>query len=241
MAEGTIRAPAALNPIAKQWARISPSLVPLFAVITALIVSMLFILITELLVQGYVDVGQVLNTTGTAYNGLLEGSVGVTLSNTLQPDDINLAKQYVSTGKFTARQLTVAARILDEITAVGFDNALRYGEILSQHPDLTDDQIKELGNNIPDIAAFGDEKLLGMRPLLQGLGKLERADANALVEKMAAMDTLSADARSEFIRAVPAARPISDADLLAELKVIQTNGFVKMQRWSEDLDTLSSL
>jgi ABC-type uncharacterized transport system permease subunit len=241
MAEGTVRGPAALNHIAKQWARISPSLVPLFAVITALIVSMLFILITELLVQGHVDVGQVLNTTGTAYNGLLEGSLGVTLSNTLHPDDINLAKQYASANKLNPRQLTVAARILDEITTVGFDNALRYGDVLSRHPDLTDDQIKELGSNIPDIAAFGDEKLLAMRPLLEGLGKLERADANALVEKMAAMDTLSADARSEINKAVPAARPISDADLLAQLKVIQTNSFVKMQRWLEQLDVLSSL
>jgi hypothetical protein len=33
-----------------------PSLVPLFAVITALVVSMLFILITEFLVQGRVDI-----------------------------------------------------------------------------------------------------------------------------------------------------------------------------------------
>ncbi len=88
MAEGTPRGPAALSPLAKRWARISPALVPLFAVITALIVSMLFILITELLVQGHVDVAQVLNTTGTAYNGLLEGSVGVTISNTLHADDV---------------------------------------------------------------------------------------------------------------------------------------------------------
>src|SRR5580765_6204139 len=138
MAEGTLRGPTALNPIAKRWAQISPTLVPVFAVITALIVSMLFILITELLVQGHVDVGQVLNTTGTAYNGLLEGSLGVTLSDTLHPDDINLARQYASANELTPRQLTVAARVLDEITAVGFDNALRYGEVLSRHPDLTD-------------------------------------------------------------------------------------------------------
>src|ERR1051325_9940353 len=121
MAEGTIRGPAALNPIAKQWARISPALVPLFAVITALIVSMLFILITELLVQGHVDVGQVLNTTGTAYNGLLEGSLGITLSNTLHPQDVDLAKQYASVNKMAPRQLMIAARTLDEITAAGVD------------------------------------------------------------------------------------------------------------------------
>src|SRR3982751_3748053 len=115
MAEASVRAPKALSPFAKQWARISPSLVPLFAVVTALVVSMLFILITDLLVQGHVDVGEVLNTTGTAYNGLLEGSVGVTVSNTLHSDDLNLAKQYVaSTDKLATRQLTIAGRVIDE-------------------------------------------------------------------------------------------------------------------------------
>ncbi|MBA3870603.1 MAG: ABC transporter permease [Anaerolineae bacterium] len=241
MAEGTPRGPAALSPLAKRWARISPALVPLFAVITALIVSMLFILITELLVQGHVDVGQVLNTTGTAYNGLLEGSLGVTISNTLHAEDVTLAKQYASANKLAPRQLTIAARVLDEITTVGFDNAVRYGQVLAHHPDLTDDQIKDLGTNIPDIAAFGEDKLLAMRPLLDGLGKLERADANALVAKMAAMDSLSTDTRSEFNTKVRAARPLSDADLLADLKIIQTNGFVKMQRWLAQLDELSSL
>ncbi len=241
MAEDRLRAPKALGPFARQWSRISPALVPLFAVITALIVSMLFILITELLVQGRVDVGQVLNTTGTAYNGLLEGSVGVTLSNTLHSDDLNLAKQYIaSTGKLASRQLNIAARVIDETAAAGVDNVQRYGEVLKRLSSLTDDQLKDLGSAIPEIAAFGDEKLLGMRKLLEGLGELERADANALVEKMAALDSLTPDARKEINDQLPSVSSMSDADLLAQLKVVQDNGFVKMQRWLEQLDVLSS-
>ncbi|MBI1277264.1 MAG: hypothetical protein GC179_03955 [Anaerolineaceae bacterium] len=241
MTEASMRAPKALSPLAKQWSRISPALVPLFAVITALIVSMLFILITELLVQGHVDVGQVLNTTGTAYNGLLEGSVGVTLSNTLHSDDLNLAKQYIAASdKLTSRQLTIAARVIDETAAAGVTNVTRYAQILDRHPDLTDDQWKELGSAIPEIAAFGDEKLLGLRSLLEGLGKLQRADANALVENVAAKDSLTADERSEINDKVPAVSSMSDADVLAQLKLIQVNGFVKMQRWLEQLDVLSS-
>jgi len=240
MAEGSPRGPAALGPVAKRWARISPTLVPLFAVITALIVSMLFILITELLVQGHVDVGQVLNTTGTAYNGLLEGSVGITLSSTLHPEDLNLAKQYAAANDFTPRKLTIAARVVDEITEIGPANAMRYSDVLKKYSKLTDDQIKELGSNIPDIAAFGDEKLLGMRPLLEGLGKLSRSDANALVEKTGSLDSLTADARNSINDKVPAVKKMSDADLLAQLKVVKSNGFVKMQRWLEDLDMLSA-
>jgi simple sugar transport system permease protein len=242
MTEGSLRASRTPNAFVKQWARISPALVPLFAVITALIISMLFILLTELLVQGHVDVGQVLNTTGTAYNGLLEGSVGVTLSNTLHSDDLNLAKQYAANvPDLTPRKLTIAARVLDETAAAGVANVARYGEELGKLSSLSDDELKELGSAIPDIAAFGDEKLLGMRALLEGLGKLERADANALVTKYAAVDTLTADDRSEINDKVPAAKNISDADLLAQLKVIQANGFVKMQRWLEQLDVLSKV
>lgn len=239
MVEGKIRGPAALSPLARRWAQISPSLVPLFAVITALVVSMLFILITEFLVQGRVDIGQVLNTTGTAYNGLLEGSVGVTLSNTLHSDDLNLAKQYAAANELTPRKLNIGARVIDEIAAVGADTAMRYGEILKRHSSLTDDQIKELGSAIPEIAAFGDEKLLGMRTLLEGLGKLQRADANALVEKYAALDSLSADDRSAINDKVADVASLSDADLLAQLKVVQANTFVKMQRWLTQLDVLS--
>ncbi len=49
MAEGTlnnVRGPAALEPAARWWKRISPKLVPVFAVVTALIVSMLFMMVT---------------------------------------------------------------------------------------------------------------------------------------------------------------------------------------------------
>jgi ABC-type uncharacterized transport system permease subunit len=129
--------------------------------------------------------------------------------------------------------------VIDEIAVVGADTAMRYGEILKRHSSLTDDQIKELGSAIPEIAAFGDEKLLGMRTLLEGLGKLQRADANALVEKYAALDSLSADDRSAINDKVADVASLSDADLLAQLKVVQANTFVKMQRWLTQLDVLS--
>ncbi len=240
MAEGTLHTPAAPNLFTRQWARISPALVPLFAVITALVISMLFILITELLVQGHVDVNQVLNTTGTAYNGLIEGSLGVTLSNTLHSDDLKLAKLYASANELNPRALNIAARLTDEVATIGVDTALRYGDVLDRHSTLTDDDLKELGAAIPDIATLGDENLLGMRPLLEVLSKLPRADANALVEKLSTLDILASDDRSEIDDSAPEVAALSDADLLAQIKVIQTNGLPKMQRWLAQLDVLSS-
>lgn len=243
MAEGIVPAPTSPTPhvTGRRWAKISSRLVPVFAVITALIVSMLFILITELLTQGRVDVNQVLNTTGTAYNGLLEGSVGVTLSNTLHTEDLALAKAYAATADdMNPRGLNVAARLTDEVRAVGVDNAIRYGAVLERFSDLSDEEIVMLGTVIPEIATFGEENLLGMRTLLEGLSELDRSDANDLVEKYAAEETLTAEGREEINEAVPAAADISDEELLAQIKTIDSNGFVRMERWLAQLDMLAA-
>lgn len=240
MVDGTLPASTRSAP-ARRWASISSRLVPLFAVITALIASMLFILITELLTQGHVDVGQVLNTTGTAYNGLLEGSVGVTISNTLHTEDLALAKTYAATAEdLNPRGLNVAARLTDEVNTIGVENAIRYGEVLEQFSELSDEEIIPLGVAIPEVTAFGEENLLAMRTLLEGLSELDRSDANDLVEKFAAEDALTPDSREEINTAVPAVAEMSDEELLAQIKTINTNGFVKMQRWLSQLDLLSA-
>ncbi|MBL8157834.1 MAG: hypothetical protein JNM70_27095, partial [Anaerolineae bacterium] len=92
----------------------------------ALIFSMLFILLTELFTRGSVDIGQVLNTTGTAYNGLIEGSLGVTISDTLSTDDLNDAKAFAAQTEITSRTINVISRTADEVAATGIETALRY-------------------------------------------------------------------------------------------------------------------
>jgi hypothetical protein len=134
MAERTLRGPAALAPLAHRWHQISPRLVPLFAVLTSLIISMLFIMFTTLLAKGQVDIGAVLNKTGTAYNGLIEGSVGLTFSDTLTPDGLNLAKTYIGDTETATRQVNIAARTADEISKIGLDTVVHYGDVLSRHP-----------------------------------------------------------------------------------------------------------
>ncbi|MEZ4667079.1 MAG: ABC transporter permease [Anaerolineae bacterium] len=241
MAEAVVHNPKERSGMLRSWSRISPALVPVFAVLTALIVSMLFILVTELLTKGKVDVGQVLNTTGTAYNGLLEGSVGVTISNTLGGGDIDLAKKYAAnTPDLTPRQLNVVARTADDIANAGLPAVARYGEILRRHPSLTDDQITQLGQFIPSIAAFGDETLLKLRPLLDGLGALERPDANDLLDKVAAADSMTSELREEIEGKVSVASDFDDTDLLSGLKQINDAGLPRTQRMLEQLDVLSA-
>ena len=88
MAESTLRGPTALAPAARRWQRVSPRLVPLLAVVTALIISALFMIFIRLVTTGRVDIGRELNTAGTAYSALIEGSTGLVINNTLNAGDL---------------------------------------------------------------------------------------------------------------------------------------------------------
>ncbi len=239
MAESKIRGPAALAPLAHRWSKISPRLVPLFAVLTALIVSMLFIMLTSIITKGRIDVGGVLNKTGTAYNGLIEGSIGLTLSDTLTSNGLDMAKTFIGDTETSTREVNIAGRTADEISKVGLDTLLRYNDVLNRHASLTDDQIDALGASIADITAVGDENLLALRPLLDGLDAMTSDARSALLDKIAALDTLTGDTRAELETAVPAATQIQDVDLLADVKLIQKQGLSKIQRLADQLDILS--
>src|SRR5689334_18192881 len=154
MAEATlrdVRGPAALEPAARWWKRISPKLVPVFAVVTALVISMLFMMVTKLATTGKVDVGTQLNTTGTAYAALIEGSVGFVINNVLSPDNLNLAKTYIGSTETSAREANLAARTAGDVATLGMETALRYGEVLARYSDMSDEDLVALGAAIPDI------------------------------------------------------------------------------------------
>ena len=62
--------------VARAWQQISPSLVPILAVVTALLITIPFMIVTG----GGGDVGKGLNIAGTAYSALIEGSLGVVVN-----------------------------------------------------------------------------------------------------------------------------------------------------------------
>jgi general nucleoside transport system permease protein len=65
-------------------------------------------------------------------------------------------------------------------------------------------------------------------------------ERSALLEKIAALDTLTINDRTEVETAVPAAKDLQDADLLAGIKLIQNQGLNKIQRLSDQLNILST-
>src|SRR5688572_16889605 len=243
MAEGNlrnVRGPAAFAPAAHWWKRISPKLVPLFAVITALIISMLFMMVTKLATTGRVDIGGQLNTTGTAYSALIEGSVGLVINNVLTTDNLNLAKTFVATQELTPREVNVAARTAGDVAVTGIDTAIRYGEVLQRHASLTDEDLTSLAGAIPDIQAVGDELLLQMKPLLAELDELESDEANALIDESAALNVMTPEVRAKIEAAAPSAQELDDATLLAAMKAIAGTTLNAIQNWVEQLDVLSA-
>jgi hypothetical protein len=243
MTEGNlrnVRGPAALAPAAHWWKRISPKLVPVFAVITALIISMLFMMVTKLATTGSVDIGAQLNTTGTAYSALIEGSVGFVINNVLTTDSLNLAKTYVATQELTPREVNVAARMAGDLAVTGIDAAIRYGEVLERHASLTDEDLESLAGAIPDIESVGDELLLQMKPLLVELDALESDEANALIDETATLTSLTSEARAKIEAVTSSAKDLDDAELLSSMKAIAANSLNAIQNWSEQLDVLSA-
>ncbi|MBI5666797.1 MAG: ABC transporter permease [Chloroflexi bacterium] len=242
MAEGTLRGPAALEPAARRWRQISPRLVPLLAVVTALIISMLFMIGIAFITTGSVDIGHELNVTGTAYSALLEGSVGLVVNNVLTPDDLKQAQAFIATGDFTPRDVNRASRTASDIANRGSLNQLaRFGEVLARYPDLTDEQIDELGASITDIAAVGVDTLTAMKPLVADLGEQSPGNVRRLAERIAALDTLTPQARAEIEAVAPSAADYSDDDLLAYLRVVNDQGPVKLQRLVTQAEALAAL
>lgn len=240
MAEATLRGPKALSPAARQWRRISPRLVPVFAVITALVISALFMMLTRLAATGQVNVGEQLNKTGTAYAALIEGSLGLAINRVLTDDGLNLANAFVSDNDLTPRQLNSTARNAEALMATGLDNMLRYNELFSNHPDLTDEQIDALGVAIPDIQTIAADTLRDMQPIITGVAELDSEPANELIDQTASLETMRPEARSALEAAVPAAADFSDDELLAYMKTIESEGRNKMERLSEQLTLLDA-
>ncbi len=98
MAEATLQpqpkpaSPGFFRSIGNLWARISPPLVPILAVITALIFTVPFMVITG----GKGDIRQGLYIAGTAYASLIEGSVGLAINDVVSADDLQQALAFAA-------------------------------------------------------------------------------------------------------------------------------------------------
>src|SRR5205085_12223112 len=70
------------------------------------------------------------------------GSVGFVINNVLSPDNLNLAKTYIGNTETSAREANLAARTAADVATLGMDTALRYGDVLARHEDISDEDRK---------------------------------------------------------------------------------------------------
>lgn len=231
--------PVATAPsIARFWLRISPSLLPILAVLTALIITVPFMVLTG----GQGDIARGLNIAGTAYSALIEGATGLVINERLAADDLQLAEQYIEAGSTMSQgDLRRTTSQISALVSADPAHARRYAETLALLPDSDDEQLTELGGRLPDIAAIGPSTLQAMRLLVAELAQMDRADLRSLASDAAGQDSLRAEDRAAVEAVAPSAATLSDEDLLAYLRVVDEHGIVALERTVEQLPLFESL
>lgn len=212
------------------WGAISKRLVPIFAVITALIITLPFMVITG----GRGDIGAGLQIAGKAYAGLLEGSLGLAVNPQIAPEDLALAGRYGQTHEIAIEDAGRESRRLNTVNNIGLENVVRYGELLTdlgiEDPEAAD----TLAGRVADIEAITPDVLNGMATMIAELSEADRGDVRTLADPYrAVLSDLDADARADIEALAPSAVDIADEDLLVYMSVLNNEGIVKLGRLVE--------
>jgi ABC-type uncharacterized transport system permease subunit len=232
--------PRAPNPLAQGWRRISPSLVPILAVLTALIATIPFMVVTG----GRGDIGRGLNLAFTAYSAFIEGSTGVVINEMLAPHHVAVARQLADNEDLNNQTLRQLAGRVNDLSAIGADTVLAYeATILKYQEQLDGAQLDALGERIPAIQEIGADTLRAMVPLLDQMSEnLSSTEALSLARAYAGEPSLTEDQRAAIEAQIPVAADYSDGDLIAYLGVISSqNGVVILQQHLDQLAVLDSL
>ena len=156
--------------VAQRWSRFASQLVPLLAVITALLVGVPLMIITG----GQGDVQRGLQAAGDGYSALIEGSTGFAINDIASPDDFDLLRQYSETFEIDSDRLSRQARAIERVANIGIADLRRFEDFAQRHPDLNEDQIELLARRVPLMRTVGRE------PLLQAATTLGQIDADGL-------------------------------------------------------------
>jgi simple sugar transport system permease protein len=216
--------------VVRLWQRLSPSLVPILAVLTALLITIPFMILTG----GQGNVSKGLNIAGTAYSALVEGSLGLSVNSQVSRADLDQFLALANSQPLTQSTLRRLARSAADLGTMGIANARRYAAVLAKLPDVSPDDLKTLADSLPDMQAIGVDRLDAMQPLVEALGAMDRAEATDLANQVTLANAVPAD----LATTLPAASQYSDADLLADMKIIDKNGIVRMQRLEQRLELL---
>ncbi len=251
-----LQGPTALAPLASAWRRISPGLVPVFAVITALLIGIPFVIFTS----GRGNISEGLNIAIQGYNALLEGSLGIAVNPLVSTDDLQLARQLVAANPdLTPENLRPLQIASGQIAVLGADTIRRYDEVVTRYTVLTPTEFVDLGIAIPGIAAIGDDRLRQMSPLLDELqtinveaidtligvfevqvrpNALPQAKTGAVIHALALLPTLTDDQYDAVVAVLPAAAAFSPSDLTDVMRIVDGSSVAQLRRLARQLEAL---
>lgn len=246
--------PAFLTPLANAWKRVSPSLVPALAVLTALLVTIPFMMLTG----GRGDLGRGFNIAMTAYSAAIEGSLGIVINDVLSYDAVTQVRALAdfertrqdsngetsdSSTALDVAELRALSTSINRLVEVGAPQIRHLaGTIAAFEGRIDAESIDALGERIPGILEMGAENLRAVTPLLAGLSAMRPADSGALLRTYSPLDDLSDEDYAAIVALLPAATDYSSGDLLTQLKLISGRGTViAVQRLQEQLAVLDAL
>ena len=220
----------------RAWARISPRLVPVMAVITAFIIGIPFIVFTG--AGGSLPEG--LRLAGVAYSALIEGATGVVINDLARPEHLELAGQVLAQGDLNQRGLGRLARASARLADADVVELRAMANVLERLA-LDDEAVDALGGRLPAIRSIGQVTLDDLRPLLGDLAALPRADLRQLAAAWADSDPDMAALRAELEPLAPAAADIGDGQLIKQMRLVDSEGLVSLQRMLAQLDLARDL
>jgi general nucleoside transport system permease protein len=231
------RPPDGGNPLARMahaWGRVSASIVPVLAVITALIVTIPLMVIT----QGGGDIGQGLRTAAQAYGGLLEGSVGLTVNDTLSPGDLAFALDYVERAneefdeRITAQDINILSQRAEELAEIGREDITFYASVIDTYlgtealPDAA--AFDRLGDLIPDIQRIGTDRLQDYRAFIVGLEELDALDVRDFSATYGSLDELEPETRLLLETLIPEFANYDDETLITAFARLEAYPFAQV-------------
>lgn len=230
------------NLIFRGWRRISPSLVPVLAVLTAMILTIPLMVITG----GRGDVGRGLNIAFTAYASLIEGSVGIAVNQMLSVNDVALVQRVADNAPadrpLNRSELRSLNQAVGQIVAIGVDNVKAYEEIIRRYESqLNAEQIDLLGARIGPMIEISADRLEAMRTFVTALGAAD--NVTEIVRIYGPREEFSDEDRAFVTQTVTLPdESIPNETLLDYLKVVHTAGTVRtMERIYEQYDVLQAL
>lgn len=236
--------PAGIPGFTRLWTRISPSLVPLLAVITAFLAGIPLITITVSDSALQPNLAEGLRVSSTAYVALVESITGITVNDVASVDDFDTIRTYAENNEITTdRSLSRQARPFERIVEVGVDETREYIIFFDTY-DIDEETATELSERIPTIRDIGEERLRDLKPFLDELDTLERSDVRALAELVVENEKLTDDVTAQVIAFYPAFEALSEADrarTVADLKTVDNYGQVTLVRTHEALEKLDEL